>query len=92
MGQLRPSQPAVAPWRPGNNQSPPESGLLEESKYERTTESDGMDRAGHPGPDVRLRGRLRQGVKGAVMILLAALVTVLLFIYLLAALLRPEWF
>jgi K+-transporting ATPase KdpF subunit len=31
-------------------------------------------------------------VKGAVMILLAALVTVLLFIYLLAALLRPEWF
>jgi K+-transporting ATPase KdpF subunit len=31
-------------------------------------------------------------VKGAVMILLAALVSLLLFIYLLAALLRPEWF
>jgi K+-transporting ATPase KdpF subunit len=31
-------------------------------------------------------------MKGAVMILLAALVTLLLFIYLLAALLRPEWF
>jgi K+-transporting ATPase KdpF subunit len=31
-------------------------------------------------------------VKGAVMIWLAALVTLLLFIYLLAALLRPEWF
>jgi K+-transporting ATPase KdpF subunit len=31
-------------------------------------------------------------VKGAVMIWLAALVTGLLFIYLLAALLRPEWF
>jgi K+-transporting ATPase KdpF subunit len=31
-------------------------------------------------------------VKGAVMILLAALVTVLLFLYLLVALLRPEWF
>ena len=44
------------------------------------------------GPDVRFRVRLRQGLKGAVMILLAALVTVLLFLYLLAALLRPEWF
>jgi len=32
-------------------------------------------------------------VKGAaVMILLAIVVTVLLFVYLLAALLRPEWF
>jgi K+-transporting ATPase KdpF subunit len=33
-------------------------------------------------------------VKGAVMVmvLLAALVTLLLFIYLLVALLRPEWF
>jgi K+-transporting ATPase KdpF subunit len=31
-------------------------------------------------------------VKGADMIWLAALVTVLLFIYLMAALLRPEWF
>jgi K+-transporting ATPase KdpF subunit len=31
-------------------------------------------------------------VKGAVMIILAAFVTILLFLYLLAALLRPEWF
>lgn len=31
-------------------------------------------------------------MKGIDMILLAALVTVLLFIYLFAALLRPEWF
>ena len=31
-------------------------------------------------------------MKGDVMILLTALVTVLLFVYLLAALLRPEWF
>jgi K+-transporting ATPase KdpF subunit len=31
-------------------------------------------------------------VKGAVMIVLAAVVTLLLFIYLLVALLRPEWF
>jgi K+-transporting ATPase KdpF subunit len=31
-------------------------------------------------------------LKGIAMIYLAAFVTVLLFIYLLAALLRPEWF
>jgi K+-transporting ATPase KdpF subunit len=31
-------------------------------------------------------------VKGAVMLVLASIVTVLLFVYLLAALLRPEWF
>jgi K+-transporting ATPase KdpF subunit len=31
-------------------------------------------------------------VKGAVMILLTAFVTLLLFVYLLLALLRPEWF
>jgi K+-transporting ATPase KdpF subunit len=31
-------------------------------------------------------------VKGAAMIVLAAAVTLLLFIYLLVALLRPEWF
>jgi K+-transporting ATPase KdpF subunit len=31
-------------------------------------------------------------LKGIAMILLTALVTLLLFIYLLAALLRPEWF
>lgn len=46
---------------------------------------------GH-GLDVRVRLCLRQGVKGAVMIILAAIVTLLLFIYLLAALLRPQWF
>src|SRR5262249_48986879 len=49
-------------------------------------------RPGDDGPHVRLRDRLREGVKGTVMIILAAVVTVLLFIYLLAALLRPEWF
>jgi K+-transporting ATPase KdpF subunit len=49
---------------------------------------------GGDGLDVRLRGRLRPRLKGAamIMILLSALVTLLLFIYLLAALLRPEWF
>jgi K+-transporting ATPase KdpF subunit len=31
-------------------------------------------------------------VKGAAMIVLAAVVALLLFIYLLVALLRPEWF
>jgi K+-transporting ATPase KdpF subunit len=31
-------------------------------------------------------------VKGGAMILLTAIVTVLLFIYLIAAMLRPEWF
>jgi len=31
-------------------------------------------------------------VKGTIMIILTALVTLLLFVYLLAALLRPEWF
>jgi len=31
-------------------------------------------------------------LKGDVMLLLTAIVTLLLFIYLLAALLRPEWF
>jgi K+-transporting ATPase KdpF subunit len=31
-------------------------------------------------------------VRGAAMIVLAAVVTLLLFIYLLVALLRPEWF
>jgi K+-transporting ATPase KdpF subunit len=45
-----------------------------------------------PGADVRVRGRLRQSLEGAAMIVLTAVVTVLLFIYLLAALLRPEWF
>jgi K+-transporting ATPase KdpF subunit len=35
---------------------------------------------------------LRQGVKEGVVIWFTAVVTVLLFIYLLAALLRPEWF
>jgi K+-transporting ATPase KdpF subunit len=36
--------------------------------------------------------QLLQGVKGFAMLLLASIVTVLLFVYLLAALLRPEWF
>jgi K+-transporting ATPase KdpF subunit len=31
-------------------------------------------------------------VKGLFMIILTAIVTLLLFVYLLAALLRPEWF
>jgi K+-transporting ATPase KdpF subunit len=31
-------------------------------------------------------------VKGVFMIILTAVVTLLLFVYLLAALLRPEWF
>jgi K+-transporting ATPase KdpF subunit len=31
-------------------------------------------------------------VKGTAMLILAAVVTLLLFIYLLVALLRPEWF
>jgi K+-transporting ATPase KdpF subunit len=33
-----------------------------------------------------------QALKGTSMILLTAIVTVLLFVYLLAALLRPDWF
>ena len=44
------------------------------------------------GPHVGVRHCLRKSVKGALMIVLAAIVTLLLFIYLLAALLRPEWF
>jgi len=43
-------------------------------------------------PDVRLHFRLRQSLREFIMILFAAIVTVLLFIYLLTALLRPEWF
>jgi len=46
----------------------------------------------HNGPDVPVRGGLREGLKGARMIWLTVVVTVLLFVYLLAALLRPEWF
>ena len=42
--------------------------------------------------DVRFRDCLRKGVRGLAMILFTGLVTTLLFIYLLAALLRPEWF
>ena len=46
------------------------------------------------GFDVRVPWRLRSSVKGEAMILLTGtlVVTVLLFIYLLAAMLRPEWF
>jgi K+-transporting ATPase KdpF subunit len=45
--------------------------------------------------DVRLRPCLRQGVKGADMgalTWLTAVVTVLLLVYLFAAMVRPEWF
>jgi K+-transporting ATPase KdpF subunit len=35
---------------------------------------------------------LREGLKGAVMLWLTVLVTLFLFGYLMAALLRPEWF
>lgn len=46
------------------------------------------------GADVRIRLRLRPRLKGnaVFLTLLAAVVTVLLLIYLLTALLRPEWF
>ena len=46
------------------------------------------------GFDVRVHGGLRARVKGDIMILLTATlgVTVLLSIYLLVAMLRPEWF
>jgi K+-transporting ATPase KdpF subunit len=44
------------------------------------------------GINVCLCRRLRQGVKGAAVILLTSLITILLFVYLLAAMLRPEWF
>jgi len=54
----------------------------------------GFDRIGGFRPDVRLRGDLRLRVKGNAVFLtmLAAVVTLLLFVYLFAALLRPEWF
>ena len=54
----------------------------------------GFDRAGDFRLDVRLYGDLRLHLKGIAVFLtlLAAVVTVLLFIYLFAALLRPEWF
>jgi K+-transporting ATPase KdpF subunit len=44
------------------------------------------------GADVRIRDRLRKGLKGPIMLVLTSIVTLLLFIYLMAALLRPEWF
>jgi K+-transporting ATPase KdpF subunit len=44
------------------------------------------------GLDVRLCVGLRESMKGEAMVVLAAVVTLLLFLYLLAALLRPEWF
>ena len=49
---------------------------------------------GLDGCDVRLCLRLRARLKGAVMllILLTVVVSLFLFGYLLAALLRPEWF
>jgi K+-transporting ATPase KdpF subunit len=48
--------------------------------------------AAHLWVDVSVRGGLRKGLKGALMIWLTVIVALLLFIYLLAALLRPEWF
>jgi K+-transporting ATPase KdpF subunit len=47
---------------------------------------------GHDGSDVRLRPGLREGLKETAVIWLAVVVTLFLFVYLLAALLRPEWF
>jgi K+-transporting ATPase KdpF subunit len=44
------------------------------------------------GTDVPVCVCLREGVKGTTVILLTSSVTLLLFVYLLAALLRPEWF
>jgi K+-transporting ATPase KdpF subunit len=44
---------------------------------------------------VRLRGGLRQGLKGPIMLALTSLtavVTGFLLVYLFAALVRPEWF
>jgi K+-transporting ATPase KdpF subunit len=57
----------------------------------------GRHRLGGIRPDVRLHGYLRLHLiqlKGCAVFLtyLAAVVTVLLFVYLFAALLRPEWF
>jgi K+-transporting ATPase KdpF subunit len=48
--------------------------------------------AGRVGADVRVHGRLRESLRDRPMIWLTVLVTLFLFIYLFAALLRPEWF
>jgi K+-transporting ATPase KdpF subunit len=48
--------------------------------------------AAHVGTDVRLCRGLRESLKEAAVIWLTVLVTLFLFAYLLAALLRPEWF
>jgi len=53
---------------------------------------DRNSRIGSHDGDVRLRLGLRQGLKGHAMIWFTAAVTLFLFAYLLAALLRPEWF
>jgi K+-transporting ATPase KdpF subunit len=50
---------------------------------------------GNVGTDLRVRACLRQGVKGndmGILTWLTAVVTVLLLVYLFAALVRPEWF
>ncbi|RPI85283.1 MAG: K(+)-transporting ATPase subunit F [Planctomycetaceae bacterium] len=52
----------------------------------------GHPRSGDHGTHVRLRRWLRKGLKGSLMLSITAAVTLLLFVYLLAALLRPEWF
>jgi K+-transporting ATPase KdpF subunit len=55
---------------------------------------DVLARLDNDGLGVRLLGRLREGVTGGdlSMIWLTVFVTIFLFLYLLAALLRPEWF
>jgi K+-transporting ATPase KdpF subunit len=54
----------------------------------------GFDRCGGVGIDVRVRRHVRPHLKGnaVFLTLLAAVVTLLLLVYLLTALLRPEWF
>jgi K+-transporting ATPase KdpF subunit len=53
---------------------------------------DGDSRPGDFGIVIPVFGRLREGVKGTSMLILTASIAILLFIYLVAALLRPEWF
>jgi K+-transporting ATPase KdpF subunit len=53
---------------------------------------DAVPGARRPGAHVCLHYWLRQGLEGTRMLLLTAIVSLLLFVYLMAALLRPEWF
>jgi K+-transporting ATPase KdpF subunit len=52
----------------------------------------GRHRADHAGFDVRIPRGVRTRLTGRTMILLTVGATIFLFIYLMAALLRPEWF